>query len=116
MTTMKRLIPLLGLLIAFPAAADMASIDTQPASFIPPSATRPATDWLRLASLPPQWQLRTVSEVDDVALPEVSVQSPRYEMPALQDQATAPLGAFRAIPWAVEHPSQAWRIFLPSTN
>lgn len=114
---MMRLIPLLSLLIALPAAADIASVDVQPASFVSSSITRPSADSLRLALASPPSQLQTLSERDDTAsLPEVSVESAPHQIPAPQDQATAPLGAFHAIPWAVAHPSQAWRILTPSTN
>jgi hypothetical protein len=37
---------------------------------------------------------------------EVSVKGTRYAAPV-------PLGQLRAIPWAVVHPTQAWRIFAP---
>jgi hypothetical protein len=110
---MMRLIPLLSLLIA----ADIASADVQPASFVSSSITRPSADSLRLALVSPPSQLQTFSERDDAAsLPELSVESAPRQIPAPQDQATAPLGAFHAIPWAVAHPSQAWRILTPSTN
>ena len=107
---MKRLIPLLGVLIALPATADIVGGDAQPVSFVS------STDSLRVASTSPQWQLQTPAELDETAMPEVSVQSPRYQMPVPQDQTSAPLGAFRAIPWAVAHPPQAWRVLLPSVN
>jgi hypothetical protein len=114
---MTRLIPFLSLLIALPAAADVASIDLQPASFVSSSSTRPSADSLRLALASPPSQLQTLSERDDTAsMPEVSVESVPHQIPAPQDQATAPLGAFHAIPWAVAHPSQAWRIITPTTN
>jgi hypothetical protein len=112
---MMRLMPLLSLLIALPAAADVASLNVQPASFVSSSTTRPAADSLRLASVSPPSQLQTLSERDDtVSLPEVSVESVPHQIPAPQDKATAPLGAFHAIPWAVAHPSQAWRIVTPT--
>jgi hypothetical protein len=40
---------------------------------------------------------------------EVTVEGPRAQAPA-------PDGAFRAVPWALMHPSQAWRIFAPVTD
>jgi hypothetical protein len=40
---------------------------------------------------------------------EVTVEGPR-------PQAPVPEGAFRAVPWALTHPSQAWRIFAPVTD
>jgi hypothetical protein len=114
---MTRLIPFLSLLIALPAAADVASIDLQPTSFVSSSSTRPSADSLRLALASTPSQLQTLSERDDTAsMPEVSVESVPHQIPAPQDQATAPLGAFHAIPWAVAHPSQAWRIITPTTN
>ena len=114
---MVRLIPLLSLLIALPAVADTASVDVQPASFLSASSTRPSADSLRLALASPPSQVQTLSERDDtVSLPEVRVESAPHPIPAPQDQAAAPLGAFHAIPWAVAHPSQAWRILTPSTT
>jgi len=71
---MKRLIPLLSVLIALPAAADIVSGDAQPVSFVS------STDSLRVASTSPQWQLQTPAELDETAMPEVSVQSPRYQL------------------------------------
>jgi hypothetical protein len=113
---MMRLMPLLSLLIALPAAADIAGVDVQPASFGSSSTTRPPADSVHLALASPPSQLQTLSSRDDtVSLPEVKVESVPHQIPAPQDEATAPLGAFHAIPWAVAHPSQAWRIVTPST-
>ena len=49
------------------------------------------------------------AEPDKANLIEVTVQSRRPEEPV-------PQGAFRAVPWALKHPSQAWRIVTPVTN
>jgi hypothetical protein len=44
------------------------------------------------------------SDVDDAQ--EVSVKGEKYLMPV-------PTSQFQAIPWALMHPSQAWRVFTP---
>jgi len=59
-------------------------------------------------SLPVTGQLLGV-EPDEADLLEVTVQSRRPEE-------QVPQGAFRAIPWAFTHPSQAWRILTPVTD
>ncbi|HTY50957.1 MAG TPA: hypothetical protein VMB48_14805 [Steroidobacteraceae bacterium] len=43
------------------------------------------------------------ADLDDV--PDVSVQAEHY--------VAVPMGQFQAIPWAILHPTQAWRIFTP---
>jgi hypothetical protein len=61
--------------------------------------------------LTPQ-QLQALTEDQDDGPPpeEVSVDSPRYVEPVPAG------GAFVAIPWALLHPLQAWRIFTPITD
>jgi hypothetical protein len=44
------------------------------------------------------------SDVDDAQ--EVSVKGEKYLMPVPKSQ-------FQAIPWALMHPTQAWRVFTP---
>jgi hypothetical protein len=44
------------------------------------------------------------SDVDDAE--EVSVKGEKYLMPVPKSQ-------FQAIPWALMHPTQAWRVFTP---
>jgi hypothetical protein len=46
---------------------------------------------------------------DEAQTAEVTVEGPRPRAPV-------PEGAFRAVPWALTHPSQAWRIFAPVTD
>jgi len=46
---------------------------------------------------------------DEVQTAEVTVEGPRPQVPV-------PDGAFRAVPWALTHPSQAWRILAPVTD
>ena len=46
---------------------------------------------------------------DEAQTAEVTVEGPRPQVPV-------PDGAFRAVPWALAHPSQAWRIFTPVTD
>jgi len=43
--------------------------------------------------------------VDD----DVRVEKPRYSV-------EVPVGFFRAVPWALLHPTQAWRVFTPVTE
>jgi hypothetical protein len=47
-----------------------------------------------------------VPDSDADSTEEVSVKSPKYGTPV-------PLGQFQAIPWALMHPTQVWRIFTP---
>jgi hypothetical protein len=63
--------------------------------------------------LTPQ-QVRTFVEEpqdqdDGAPADDVTVASPHYLEPV-------PNGAFGALPWALMHPLQAWRIFTPITN
>jgi hypothetical protein len=49
-------------------------------------------------------------DADDAQAPEdVRVESEHYRAPV-------PYGFFRAVPWAIMHPLQAWRIFTPITD
>jgi hypothetical protein len=52
---------------------------------------------------------RLPSAADEAQTAEVTVEGPRPQVPV-------PDGAFRAVPWALTHPSQAWRIFAPVTD
>jgi len=59
---------------------------------------------------PEQMRSFTTEPEDDGAPPDaVTVASPRYRDPV-------PNGPFVAIPWALLHPLQAWRIFAPITD
>ena len=51
----------------------------------------------------------TADHDDDPAPEEVTVESPHYREPV-------PLGQLRALPWALMHPTQAWRILMPITD
>jgi hypothetical protein len=62
-----------------------------------------------LSHIYPRQQLQYIlaidnSEVDDAQ--EVSVKGEKYLMPVPKSQ-------FQAIPWALMHPTEAWRVFTP---
>jgi hypothetical protein len=62
-----------------------------------------------LSHIYPRQQLQYIlaidnSEVDDAQ--EVSVKGEKYLMPVPKSQ-------FQAIPWALMHPTQAWRVLTP---
>ena len=62
-----------------------------------------------LSHIYPRQQLQYIlaidnSEVDDAQ--EVSVKGAKYLMPVPKSQ-------FQAIPWALMHPTEAWRVFTP---
>ncbi|HTV76938.1 MAG TPA: hypothetical protein VMF03_01680 [Steroidobacteraceae bacterium] len=61
-----------------------------------------------LSHIYPRQQLQYILAVDtnDTPEQEVSVQGNKYLVPV-------PRGQFLAIPWALMHPDQAWRIFTP---
>lgn len=48
-------------------------------------------------------------EADEQDAEDVMVESPHYESPV-------PTGTFRALPWALMHPLEAWRIVTPITD
>ena len=65
---------------------------------------------MRHVLTPQQVQSLVAEREDDESPPEdVTVQSEHYEDPV-------PSGAFRALPWALLHPAEAWRIFTPITD
>jgi hypothetical protein len=62
-----------------------------------------------LSHLYPREQLQYILAVDSTDADdtqEVSVKGEKYLMPV-------PTNQFQAIPWAVMHPTQAWRVFTP---
>jgi hypothetical protein len=61
-----------------------------------------------LSHLYPREQLQYILAVDAAGdeTQEVSVKGEKYLMPV-------PTSQFYAIPWAVMHPTQAWRVFTP---
>jgi hypothetical protein len=62
-----------------------------------------------LSHIYPRRQLQYILAIDNSdadEAQEVSVQGEKYLMPV-------PNGQFQAIPWALMHPTQAWRIFTP---
>ncbi|HUN25801.1 MAG TPA: hypothetical protein VMU67_05780 [Steroidobacteraceae bacterium] len=58
---------------------------------------------------PSQIETLTADHDDDPPPEEVTVESRHYRDPV-------PLGQLRALPWALMHPTQAWRIFTPITD
>jgi len=98
----------LGVLLAFGSGVGVA--DTPAASVSAVSATTPPD--LRA---PPITHVLTASEIEtltvdrDGDLPDVDVETTRYGV-------SVPVGFFRALPWAVMHPTQAWRVFTPVTE
>jgi len=96
---------------ASPAASSAA---TKAATHAPKQASPAPRSTMDLQAPPlshiyPRQQLQYIlaidnSEVDDAQ--EVSVKGEKYLMPVPKSQ-------FQAIPWALMHPTQAWRVFTP---
>lgn len=92
---------------ALALADDKASASSKP----PPSVTKPHSLDL---SAPPishvltarQIQDLTTEQDDDTPTEDVTVSQPLYEAPV-------PVGPFLALPWALFHPLEAWRIIEP---
>lgn len=61
---------------------------------------------IRMVLTPEQIAAMTVVSDDQTPTEEVTVKKPHYQQPV-------PVGQLRAIPWALLHPLQAWRIFAP---
>ncbi len=104
-----------GPALAQDAAVAVSSAPASPATHAPKKAPRPAKHAAMDLHTPPlnrvysNEDLRNILAPDDTDpqdIAEVSVKGSRYMAPV-------PLGQFRAIPWAVVHPTQAWRIFAP---
>lgn len=82
----------------------------------PPTASngaKPALDLdappLNLVFTPQQLEALTTETDDDTPVEEVTVKKPVYRTPI-------PVGTFRALPWALMHPLQAWKILVPITD
>jgi hypothetical protein len=75
-----------------------------------PASSRSAPLDLRA---PPITHVLTPAELENLTIdreeepaPDVAVETNRYHVPV-------PVGFFRALPWAVMHPTQAWRVLTP---
>ncbi len=56
-----------------------------------------------------QIQALTTDPDDDTPTEDVMIKSPIYQSPV-------PVGQFVALPWALMHPLEAWKIFVPISN
>jgi hypothetical protein len=100
-----------------PAPPAVSSSPAPKSAAASPRAARRATTPLDLSAPPvghvltPQQVQALVAEREDDASPpeDVTVQSEHFADPV-------PPGAFRALPWALLHPLEAWRIFTPITD
>jgi hypothetical protein len=98
---------------AAPAAASAPAKPAAPATG-KKAGTRPAPSTLDLKAPPlshlyPREQLQYILAADSTDADEgqeVSVKGEKYLMPV-------PTSQFQAIPWALLHPTQAWRVFTP---
>ncbi len=64
---------------------------------------------LKLVLTPQQIGELTADHDDDTPAEDVTVERPHYEAPI-------PVGPFRALPWALLHPLEAWKILMPITD
>ncbi len=64
---------------------------------------------LYLVLTPEQIEALTTDDQDAPLIEEVTVRKPDYESPI-------PVGPFRALPWALLHPLEAWKIIMPITD
>jgi hypothetical protein len=85
-----------GVAVADPPAAAASSPSTAPDLRAPP-----ITHVLTAAEI----QTLTIDR-DEEPPPDVNVETDRYRAPV-------PVGFFRALPWAIMHPTQAWRVLTP---
>ena len=75
----------------------------------PPAATAMDLKTPPLSHIYPREQLQYILAADSVdvdSADEVSVKGAKYLMPV-------PMSQLQAIPWALMHPTQAWRVFMP---
>jgi len=98
--------------VSGPAAAP-AAVSVPSAAASTPATAAPAPRPLLDLKAPgvehvmPHADIQSMVEERELPLGEdVEVQQPRYGVPV-------PVGFLRALPWAVMHPTQAWRIFTP---
>ncbi len=64
---------------------------------------------LELVFTPQQIEDLTADHDDEPEMEDVTVKKPAYRAPI-------PVGTFRALPWALMHPLQAWKILMPITD
>ncbi len=62
-----------------------------------------------LVLTPQQIQSLTADQEDDTSTQDVMVKRPVYSPPV-------PFGPFLALPWALMHPLEAWKIVMPVTD
>jgi hypothetical protein len=123
-----RIALLVTLIVALPAAAASGEGGSQQAPSSPTAvpntvrASAVASDTQAARRPPEPLDLRLGDDIaartlaglpnfagEEAQTAEVTVEGPRSQLPV-------PDGAFRAVPWALTHPSQAWRIFAPVTD
>ena len=102
---------------ATPAASTARAASSAPAkvaAHAAPKTTAPQRSTLDLQAPPlshiyPREQLQYIMAIDSADADdaqEVNVKGEKYLMPVPRSQ-------FQAIPWALMHPTQAWRVFTP---
>jgi hypothetical protein len=100
--------PALGVLLALGSGVGVADTPAAPLSAVsastPPDLRAPPITHVLTAS-----EIETLTVDRDGDLPDVDVETTRYGV-------AVPVGFFRALPWAVMHPTQAWRVFTPVTE
>ncbi len=84
-----------------PAAPAQSGQKAQPLDLSPPPVSHVLT--------PQQIQSLTADQEDDTSTQDVMVKRPVYTPPV-------PFGPFRALPWALMHPLEAWKIVMPITD
>ncbi|MGB6452504.1 MAG: hypothetical protein WBE92_17270 [Steroidobacteraceae bacterium] len=107
---MRRLCRLAGVVLLAAGSALALADDKQPAAS---NGAKPALNLdpppIELVFTPQQIQDLTADHDDDAPMEDVTIKKPVYETPI-------PLGTFRALPWALMHPLQAWKILMPITD
>jgi hypothetical protein len=107
---MRRLCRLAGVVLLAAGSALALADDQAPAAS---NGTKPALDLdpppIELVFTPQQIEDLTAEHQDEPMLEDVTVTKPVYEAPI-------PVGTFRALPWALMHPLQAWKILMPISD
>ena len=102
---------LAGVTLLVAASALALADDQQPAQAAGKTVTQSRTldlspPPLRLVLTPKQIHDLTTDQDDDTPIEDVTIRQDAYEEPI-------PVGPFRALPWALLHPLQAWKILMP---
>ncbi len=107
---MRRLCRLAGVAL-LAAGSALALADDQLSAA--PNGAKPALNLdappIELVFTPQQIQDLTADHEDESVMEDVTVKKPVYHAPI-------PVGTFRALPWALMHPLQAWKILMPITD